>query len=105
MAQSSHSRDSACRYGSAPTEARQRTWLTLPLWEGQRSTHRNSPESSSSEVNDMTCGRCAGAITKAVTRALREFVEEMKHSGLVTDALRRRGTEGATVAPSAQSGS
>jgi polar amino acid transport system substrate-binding protein len=36
-------------------------------------------------------------------RALRAFVEEMKSSGFVSDALRRHGIEGASVAPAAMS--
>jgi polar amino acid transport system substrate-binding protein len=38
-------------------------------------------------------GRDAGA------KYLREFVEEMKASGFVADALKRHRIEGATVAP------
>lgn len=38
---------------------------------------------------------------EAAARALAEFVEEVKTSGFVADALRRHGIEGAAVAPAA----
>ena len=40
---------------------------------------------------------------EAAARALYDFVEEMKASGFVEDALRRHGVEGASVAPAATS--
>jgi polar amino acid transport system substrate-binding protein len=39
----------------------------------------------------------------AAAEALRAFVEDMKRSGFVADALRRHGIEGASVAPAAAS--
>jgi len=39
---------------------------------------------------------------EAVAAALREFVEEMKASGFVAEALARHGIQGATVAPAAR---
>lgn len=36
---------------------------------------------------------------EAAAAALHAYVEEMKSSGFVSDALRRHGVEGATVAP------
>jgi polar amino acid transport system substrate-binding protein len=41
----------------------------------------------------------------ATVAALRAFVEEMKASGFVAQALQRHGIEGAIVAPAAGAGS
>jgi ABC-type amino acid transport substrate-binding protein len=46
----------------------------------------------------MGCPKSRG---EAVVQVLREFVEEVKGSGFVADALRRHGIEGASVAPAA----
>jgi polar amino acid transport system substrate-binding protein len=41
---------------------------------------------------------------EAAARVLGDFVEEMKASGFVAEALRRHGIEGASVAPAATPG-
>lgn len=41
---------------------------------------------------------------EAAARLLREFVEEMKATGFVAEAMRRHGVQGASVAPAAQAG-
>jgi polar amino acid transport system substrate-binding protein len=44
----------------------------------------------------MGCPRSRG---EAAAQELARFVEEMKASGFVADALRRHGIQGASVAP------
>ena len=56
------------------------------------------------EDNFMTIGQAAGVPRgrEATARYLREVIEEMKASGFVAAALKRSGSEDATVAPPAR---